>query len=424
MTSVDDHAAHIRDLTADVFLSVCDEHESLPLADALGRVTATEVLSPLDLPLFRNSQMDGFAVRAADLTNVPVMLPVVADQPAGAPPGPGLEPGTAVRIMTGAVVPEGADCVVPVEQTTFAPGHNGAVAGGRVTIRQARGAGDFVRERGSDLTAGSRLVPGGLRLAPRHLAALAAAGIQTVAVRRRPRLAVITTGAELVLALPADPDSPLTPTNAPAPGLIFDANLIALITAVRETGCEVVLAEATSDVPANLAALLDRARGARADLIITSGGISQGAFEVVRELLEPLGALVTTITMQPGGPQSTGHYDGVPVISFPGNPVSTQVSFVVFLRPILRALTGLPPLAAAELPLASPVSSVPGKRQFLRGRYVDVASQSGLPERRVEVVSGPSSHLVAAMAAADVLIDIPLEDTQLDAGRDVRVWEL
>jgi molybdopterin molybdotransferase len=413
MTTVDEHAALIERLLAQ--LADIPDQEMVPLADALGRVTAHDVLSPVDLPLFRNSQMDGFAVFAADLTGVPVTLPVVGDQPAGASEPARLQRGCAIRIMTGAVMPTDADCVVPVEDTRFERGPDGEVAGGTVTIARARSVGEFVRERGSDLSRGSLLLAAGIRMSSRHLAALAAAGVTELTVRRRIRVAVITTGAELTAAS----------TDGLRSGQIFDANRVALTTAIREAGAEVSHAAASDDIPGHFLDLLDRALdGERpADLVITSGGISQGAFEVVREALEPLGASVITIAMQPGGPQATAVYREVPVIGFPGNPVSTQVSFVVFLRPILRRLAGLPVGRAAEHPLATGLVSVPGKRQFLRGRYL---AHDGDPREPalVEVASGPSSHLVAGMAHADVLLDIPAEIVELDAGDPVRVWEL
>jgi molybdopterin molybdotransferase len=398
-TSVDEHAALIRSLL--VFPA---ESETVELADAVGRVTAENVLSPVDLPLFRNSQMDGYAVLAADLHRVPVTLPVAGIIPAQAATPPHLLPGTAVKIMTGAVVPEGADAVVPVEDTELV----GATtfASESVRIGTARKPGEYVRERGSDLRAGDELLPRGIRLSSRHLAVLAAAGLGSVGVRRRVRVAVITTGAELVAA------GAFETGTAPTLGQIFDANAVALVAAVQQAGAVVAFqTRVTDDAAAMTAALTDAA--ASADLILTSGGISMGDFEVVREVLEPLGAAVTTIAMQPGGPQATGAFDGVPVISFPGNPVSTQLSFEIFVAPPLRSFSGLPPAERSTRVLAHDVTSVPGKRQFLRGRLRDDA--------RVEAVSGPSSHLVAGLAASDLLIDIPAETLRLKEGDPVSV---
>jgi molybdopterin molybdotransferase len=386
-TTVDEHAALIRSLVAPALAT-----ETVPLAEALGRVTVDDVLSPVDLPLFRNSQMDGFAVISADLVSLPVTLPIVGVIAARPAEPPRLEPGTAVRIMTGAVVPEGADAVVPVEDTS--------VTDSGVSITQPRTPGEFVRERGSDLHAGDRLLPGGLLLASRHLAVLAAAGLSTVVVRSRSRVAIITTGAELI-----------APGAEPGLGQIHDANAVALVAAVHAAGATVAFAARVSDDAAAMKSALDAAV-ATADLVVTSGGISMGDFEVVREVLEPLGAAVTTIAMQPGGPQATAVVDGVPVICFPGNPVSTQISFELFLAPILRERAGLPAAVHQTRVLTTDLRSVPGKRQFQRGRLVGSDD--------VDVVGGASSHLVAGLAASDLLIDIPTEVTALSKGDTVQ----
>jgi molybdopterin molybdotransferase len=404
MTSVEEHAQHIRTLLAEA-LRATDAAVEVPLIESLGRVTASAVRSPIDLPLFRNSQMDGYAVHSADLAQLPVSLPVIGDIPAGPASPPVLAVGTAARIMTGAVVPEGADCVVPVEDVELAPGVGAdPLDGATVRILVGRASGDFVRDRASDHTAGSELLPAGQPLGARHLAALAAAGITAVAVRRRLRVAVISTGAELV-----------APGDSPKPGQIFDSNLTALSAAVTETGAELVLAERSSDETPVFRDILDRATAA-ADLVITSGGISEGAYEVVRETVGPLGASVGHVAMQPGGPQATAVVNGVPVLCFPGNPVSTQVSFAIFARPLLLEAAGRGAGVTSERTLAADLRSVAGKRQFLRGRLGSGGT--------VALVSGPSSHLVAAMARADVLVDIPADVTSMSAGETVRVWSL
>ena len=393
MTTVDEHAAHIAALVMPTIERRRAESAAVSLDDALGRVTSAAVLSPVDLPLFRNSQMDGFAVRSADL---PGTLPIVGEVSARPSDPLALRAGTAVRIMTGAVVPEGADAVVPVEDTV--------VAADSVTIERVRKPGEYVRDRGSDVRAGDELLPGGLRLGSRHLAVLAAAGIAAVDVWPGIRVAVITTGSELI-----------EPGAVPALGQVFDSNGIALAGAIRSAGAMVASRVHVSDhVDAMLAALRDAA--ASADLIVTSGGISMGDYEVVRESLEPLGAIVGHVDMQPGGPQATAVFEGVPVVCFPGNPVSTQISFEVFLAPLLRDAAGLPAGVRETRQLVAPVSSVPSKRQFLRGR----AGHDG----RVALVAGPGSHLVAGLAASDVLIVVPEATTQLAAGDDVEVWHL
>ncbi|CAN5248531.1 molybdopterin molybdotransferase MoeA [soil metagenome] len=393
VTTVDEHAAHVARLLAP---ALAPGAETVALDDALGRVTTAAVASPVDLPLFRNSQMDGFAVRSADLSTIPAQLLVVGDIPAMALNPRPIEHGMAARIMTGAVMPEGADAVVPVEDTT--------TDGGTVVIARARTVGEYVREKGSDLHAGDQLLPAGLRLGSRHLAALAAAGITAIEVRAVVRVAVITTGTEIV-----------QPGITPVLGQVFDSNATALAAAVRSCGATVSYRAHVGDDTALMGrALADAA--AHADLILTSGGISMGDYEVVRQTLEPLGAAVTSIAMQPGGPQATAVFEGVPVVCFPGNPVSTQLSFEIFVAPLLREVAGLPPAVRAPRTLATAARSVAGRRQFLRGR--------ALPGGRVELVSGASSHLVAGLAASDLLIDVPADVTSLEAGATVETWEL
>jgi len=401
-SSVEAHAAHIAELLAPILLP---RTETIAIEDALGRVTAVAVGSPVDLPLFRNSQMDGFAVVTDDLEvatpTAPVSLPIVGEVAAR----PGLpEPlvrGTAVRIMTGAPLPEGADAVVRIEDCQIA---TGTATGERVTFTRATSTGDYIRERGSDVRAGDTILPAHQRLASRHLGVLAAAGVATVEVRSLIRVAVITTGAELI-----------GPGRSAGPGEIHDSNNLAVTSAVQEAGATVSFsARVTDDQAAMLAALQGAAECS--DLIITSGGISMGDHEVVRETLEPLGAVVGHIRMQPGGPQATAQFSGVPVICFPGNPVSTQISFEVFVAPLLRAASGHDARPPVPRILSGALTSVAGKRQFLRGKL----GESGT----VSVISGPGSHLVAGLAAADVLIDVPEDVVTIADGSTIETWEL
>ncbi|GAB4084143.1 molybdopterin molybdotransferase MoeA [Myceligenerans cantabricum] len=410
--------------------------DAVPVDEALGRVLAAGVVAPGPLPRFRNSQMDGFAVRAADVAaasaRAPVTLPV-AGEVAARPGRPApLAPGSAVRIMTGAPVPDGADAVVPVEDTdvgTFNRSPADPVPDGLrphgsaerdVRVRAPRASGDFVREAGSDVGAGDLVLPAGTRFAPHHVAAVAACGIGEVRVLRQVRVAIVSTGSELV-----------APGENAGPGQIWDANAVALAAAVRAAGAVVADVARVGDDEDAARETLGRA-AASADLVITSGGVSQGAHEVVKDVLTDI--VFRSVAMQPGGPQGLGRLGGTPVLTFPGNPVSTQVSFVVFLRDPLRRAGGLPPapvlravLGPAGLPdggLASP----PGKRQFLRGRRRDAPGPgspgdgAGLPG--VDVVGGAGSHLVASMAAADVLIDVPADATGLRAGDEVMVLPL
>ncbi len=394
--SVEEHEAAVRALLRTM---PHRNPELVPLRDAVGRVTALPITSPVDLPLFRNSQMDGFAVVAADLGSVPATLPVVGEIAARKLTPPPLQPGTAVRIMTGAVVPDGADAVVPVEDTTVDPGS------GHVTISRARDPGEYVREPGSDLKRADQLLPAGVRLASRHVAALAAAGLAEVEVVPRVRTVIVTTGAELV-----EPGSPATL------GEVYDSNGIALETAALAAGGEVTrVIRIDSDDARQLRSALDDAVP-DADLIVTSGGISMGNFEVVRDLLGTLDAWVGTVAMQPGGPQATGTFAGIPLVAFPGNPVSSQISFEIFVAPVLRERSGLRPAGRQRLPVARDLTSLPGRRQFLRGLR--------LPDGGVDVTSGPGSHLVVGLARADVLIDVPADVTGVQAGDLVEVLEL
>ncbi|KON75531.1 hypothetical protein M768_06245 [Cellulosimicrobium cellulans F16] len=441
--SVDEHRADVAALLAPLVETARrrTRTEDVLLADALGRVLAGDLVAPVAVPLFRNSQMDGYAVRAEDVAgasaDAPVRLAVAAEIPAAPGVPPRLAPGTAARIMTGAPVPEGADAVVPVEDTvagtfsgtprpdTAAPTGDvsGPGASHAVEVRVPRSVGDFVREAGSDVRPGDVLLPDGTVLAPHHLAAVAACGVGSVRVVARPRVAVLSTGSELV-----------APGETPGPGQVFDANADALGAAVRRAGGDVVLTARCGDDAARFGAVLAEA-AAVADLVVTSGGVSQGAYEVVKDVLAGSGAVggpdadqevgrtmspgVTfrSVAMQPGGPQGFGTVHGTPVLTFPGNPVSAQVSFAMFLREPLERAAGLPAVDRVRTAvLADALSSPAGKRQLLRG----ATGRGGT----VRVVGGAGSHLVASMARADVLVDVPADVEEWDAGTEVEVREL
>ncbi|AYF74017.1 molybdopterin molybdenumtransferase MoeA [Nocardia yunnanensis] len=389
---VDDHRRRIEDALRPLSGRAV---ETVPMDRALGRLLAADVDAPLDLPVFRNSAMDGYAVRADTVAIVPATLPLIGVVAAGNTEQLTLPPGAAVKVMTGAPVPPGADCVVPVEHTES--------DGVTVTVRTSRATGDFVREPGTDVRAGALLASAGTLLRPRHIAALAAVGLGELPVRRRVRAAVLTTGDEL---RPAGTDL--------LPGQIYNSNGIALAAALADNGVEVVSVAHSTDEHAEFRARLAEAV-AHADVVFTSGGVSMGDFEVVKEVLAAQGGEFGPVAMQPGGPQGLSVVDGVPVLSFPGNPVSTMVSFEVFARPLLRELAGLPALPISQLPLLDSVRSPAGKRQFLRGK---------LAADGVTLVSGQGSHLIAAMAHAEVLVDIPAAATEVPAGTVVEVRPL
>ncbi|MBT1678848.1 molybdopterin molybdotransferase MoeA [Curtobacterium flaccumfaciens pv. flaccumfaciens] len=369
------------------------------------RVLAAPVVSPVPLPPFDNSQMDGFAARVVDAgQDVRVVAPI----PAGVVPEP-LEPGTAAPIMTGARIPAGADAVFPVEATE--PGaFPAALELPRVTVPGDLTAGTFVRATGSGLATGAELAPAGAPVTPALLGALASAGVATVLVRRPLRVLVVSTGSELQ---GADADA----------ATIGDANGIALRAALAQVGAD----PRTVRVPDDVAAFdraLDAAVGDWADLVLTTGGISAGAYEVVRQALEPRGLAVTPVAMQPGGPQAFGSVvfgaggvaRAVPVVSFPGNPVSALVSFEVFLRPLLADAVGLAADRPAQvLPAASAAASPVGKHQVRRGRVQDGA---------VHFVGGPSSHLLVHYAAATHLVHVPVGVDTVEPGDPLTVWSL
>ncbi len=379
----------------------------LALAEALGAVLADDVTARWPLPSFDNSAMDGYAVRAADIASAspadPAVLPVDGEVPAGDTGAHTLVPGTSMKIMTGAPLPDGADAVVQVELT------DGGTS--QVAISQPVGAGSFVRRVGSDAQPGDVLLPAGTRLSAVHVGLLAAAGLATVLARPRPRVTVISTGNELV-----------DPGQALVPGQIWESNATMLAAAARQAGCP---ARRHPIVPDDTESVLTAVRGALAgaDLLVTSGGVSMGGeHDVVKAALSSLGTVTfSKVAMQPGMPQGFGTMgpDATPIITLPGNPVSAYVSFFLFVRPALDALQGFfgerALLGRAEL--TEPVRSPADKRSFLRG-ILD--RQAGL----VTPVSGQSSHQLASLAKANALVIVPEQDTELPAGASVEVLEL
>jgi len=399
LKSVDRHLADILDTVRAV------KPMELDLDQALGATLAENVTSPLPLPPFDNSAMDGYAVRAEDVAGAsearPVVLPVLDDVAAGDGRPFAVGRGMAARIMTGAPLPGGADAVVPVEWTD-----GGTV---RVAIRRAPEPGHAIRRAGEDVRPGQVVVPAGTRLGPAQLGILAGVGRRRARVLPRPRVVVMSTGSELV-----PPGEPLTP------GKIYESNSYTLCAAVREADAEGYRAEAVTDDPAEF---LDRleAQLVRADAVITSGGVSMGAYEPVKEALAPLGTVrFEKVAMQPGMPQGFGVVgeDRVPIFCLPGNPVSSFVSFVLFVRPALRKMRGLPagPPETVSAITDGPLRSPKGKRSFLRG----VLS----PEGVVSPVHGQGSHQLGALATANALIIVPEDVTEVPKGASVRVIPL
>lgn len=386
----------------------------LPLADALDRVTASTILAPRSLPEFDNSAMDGYAVIAADLAGAseanPVRLPVTADIPAGRTDRFTLQPGTAARIMTGAALPDGADAVVPVERTGtghFVPGPSVEAT---VEFPAPIETGRNVRRAGSDIGSGEPAIGAGTLLTPSRIGLLAALGLPEVQTRARPRVSVLSTGSELV-----PPGYPLEF------GQIYESNGPMVAAAVNAAGAR---ANHEHFVPDDTVAFISRMEtvAAHTDLIITTGGVSAGAFEVVRESLEQTGDMeFVKVAMQPGMPQGVGTYaagDGraIPVICLPGNPVSALVSFEVFVRPPLRRLMGrLAARPEVTAVLTSDVRSPEAKRQYLRA----VVVRDGDGGYIADPIGPPSSHHLRYLASANALIPVEVGVTGLRAGEPV-----
>jgi molybdopterin molybdotransferase len=379
----------------------------LPVAEALGAVLTDDVTALHPLPSFDNSAMDGYAVRCADVSTAsrehPVQLAVTGEVAAGDTRRHDLAPGTALKIMTGAPLPAGADAVVPIEQT------DGGTE--RVAISQAAAAGAAIRRAGGDAQPGDLLLTAGTRLGAVHLGLLAAAGHGAVTARPRPRVTVIATGNELV-----------EPGGQLVPGQIFESNAIMLAAAAREAGCPAVQYPIVrDDTAAVLAAVTDALTSA--DLLITSGGVSMGGeHDVVKAALSTLGTVTfRRVALQPGMPQGFGTVGpaATPIFTLPGNPVSAYVSFCLFVQPALDVMQGIfrERPKRAPVTLAESVRSPAGRRSYLRGI---LESDAGL----VTPVAGQASHQLANLAKANALIIVPEEVTSLEAGATVDVMEL
>lgn len=397
------------------------EPVTVELADVvdqwLGCSLTEDVMAALDVPGFDNSAMDGYAVRDADIAAVapgePVRLTVVADLPAGTDANPKLAPGTAARIMTGAPVPDDADRVVPVEDTD----------GGTdtVLVREVNAERRHIRHTGSDVRAGELVLASGQPLTSRDIAAAAAVGRSRLRLRPAPRVAVLSTGSELT-----PPGEPLRR------GSIHDSNSFLLAAAVREAGGVAVRLGSVPDDEDALRTVFERYSGG-VDAFITSGGVSVGAYDVVKAVLASLPSMhFGPVRMQPGKPQGFGRWsDGTPVFALPGNPVSAFVSFEVFVRPALRRMQGLAELQRPTLQAVAVQGwrSPAGRRQYVpvalvgdRNSPVEPGASDHDLRLRPAARGGSASHLVASLARADGLAIVPENVTEVHPGDRVPVW--
>ncbi|HET7583651.1 MAG TPA: gephyrin-like molybdotransferase Glp [Gemmatimonadaceae bacterium] len=380
--------------------------ERVPLLDALGRVLATAVRSPVTIPAWDNSGMDGYALRAADIADAsaehPVTLRVAETVAAGEFPSRAVEAGSATRIMTGAPIPEGADTVVRVEDT------DGGVE--TVTVRSARDAHCNIRPRGEDVREGDEVLPAGAVLGPAQIGVLSAAGAASVDVYRRPRVAFLGSGDEVV-----DLDRY---AEVIAGRKILSSNSYTLHTMIVTAGGTPVNLGTARDDPADLRERLTRARGA--DLLVTTAGVSVGAFDYTRDVLRDLGAEMRfwKVRMRPGAPIGFGMVHGAPWIGLPGNPVSTMVTFELFVRPVIRRMCGETRIFPRTVPvrLEEPVSTSSGLVHFLRAIVTPQAD--GTFSARL---TGPQgSGILSSMAKANALIVVPEERTHNAAGDELR----
>jgi molybdopterin molybdotransferase len=365
--------------------------QPVQIGAAAGRVLAEDVRSAVDLPSFPSSAMDGYAVRAADL---PGKLRVVGESAAGTPFGGTVGPGEAVAISTGAVVPDGADAVAQVEIVVK---HDNTVQ-----IDRALEPGASIRSPGGDVHAGDLVASAGTRLGPAGVAGLAAAGVASVLCARRPRVAILATGSELV-----------PPGKALGPGQIYESNTLMLAAALAVAGAEIVSAPSVPDDEASLREALER--GLESDVLVTSGGVSVGEHDLVRAVERQLGVkeLFWRVAIKPGKPLAFGARGDTLVFGLPGNPVSALVSTELFVKPALRALQGI----SGPLPRFEPGRLGSGRRcnperdEFVRARIRNDGDAVVL-----DPLLGQESHMIASASTADALVHVPRGNGELTAG--------
>jgi molybdopterin molybdotransferase len=381
--------------------------ERVPVAEALGRVLGQDVVATRDIPPWDNSSVDGYAVRAADVASAapdrPVTLTVIEEIPAGLMPTNTVTSGTAARIMTGAPMPPGADAVVMVEDTSL--------DNDRALMRAAAEPGESVRRRGQDVREGTVVIPGGQRLRPAEVGMVASLGHAAVTVGRRPRVGILATGDELIDL-----------GESERPDRIYNVNSYAVAAQVCEAGGVPVVMGIARDTPSSLRAALDGLDGL--DALIVCGGVSVGKFDFVKDVLTELGMVMQfwRVAMKPGSPMAFGSVSGRPVFGLPGNPVSSMVTFEVFVRPALLRMAGAAgvdrPSLVAEL--VEPIDKAPGKTHFIRARVWRNGSRLCTTS-----TGSQDSGVLTSMVKADGLIVLSQDAGRVEAGTlvDVRLLQ-
>ncbi len=374
--------------------------ERVPVRAAFGRVLAHDVIAPYNVPAHDNSAMDGYAVRAADLGSGDSVLEVVGTAFAGRPFSGSVSAGQAVRIMTGATIPHGADTIV-VQEVTRRDGE-------RVVVPPGQRAGQHLRRAGEDLAAGGVALAAGSRCGPAELGLIASLGIAEVTVRRRLRVAFFSTGDEI-----ASIGRPL------APGEVYDSNRYTLFGALSRLGCELIDMGVVADDPAALEAAFDEA-SRNADVVITSGGVSVGEADFIREMMARMGEVAFwKLAIKPGRPMAFGRIGDAVLFGLPGNPVAVLVTFYQFVQDALLTLMGVSPLPPANLfavPSARALRKQAGRREFLRGRLLRDGATL-----RVDVAGAQGSGILRSMSEADCFIVLPEDCTEVAIGDPVLV---
>lgn len=373
-----------------------------PLSEALGRVLAEDVTTPFPLPPFANSSMDGFAVRAADVAAHPAVLPVAGDIAAGATTVPTLLPGQALRIMTGAPVPPGADAVVPIEDTE--------ARDGGTTFLEAVTPGQCIRPAGEEAAAGNMVLRAGTVLRPAHIGMAATVGQGSLKTILRPRVAVLSTGDELV-----------EPGQALAFGQIYNSNAYALAALVADAGGVVTHRLHARDTPESLRRAFDQA--ADADVLITSGGVSVGDYDHVKSVFAERGTVdFWRVAIRPGKPVAFGQWGGTHFFGLPGNPSSTMVTFELFVRPALRRLAGHTDLTRPQVTatLTEDARHTPGRQSYQRA----VVTRPPGGAAQVRALTKQGSGMLLPMTEANALLVLPADTEALPAGAAVTVLVL
>jgi molybdopterin molybdotransferase len=393
----------------------CKGSETCKVELTLHRVLAENIISPLALPPFNNSSMDGYAVRSAEVNSAspasPVILPVSLDIPAGFTNQGILAKGTAARILTGAPVPAGADAVIPVENTDQYQNPQTGPMLSTVRFFKPAKAGDNIRRAGEDVASGQLVLEKGRHLLPQDIGLLISLGIREVKVTQKARIALFSSGDELLL-----PDQPMTP------GKIYDSNTFVLTGLLLDAGAEVIHLGIALDNPESVKATLDQVLQNPPDLIVGSAGVSVGAFDYVREVIEAHGSLsFWRVNMRPGKPIAFGKYKDIPFIGLPGNPVSAYIGALVFVLPFIRKLQGLPPFAQhiIQAVLDEPLSSPDGRESYYRGF---IRKEDGVYHARLTGHQGSGN--LFSLVQANALLIVPGGMNHIAAGQTVSAWSL